>query len=142
MFPQRFPFDPLEFGLSIRRDFGDIAHYSVGPLHVYQLAHPDYARQILVEEPEKYHKARLIKQAFGPFAGEGLLTSDGALWKRQRKLIQPAFHHGQLVRYAAVMVEHATRMSDSFAAGMQVEVPEEMAKLTLAIVVQTLFGAD
>jgi cytochrome P450 len=142
MFPKRFPFDPLEFGLNIAREFGDIAHYQVGPLHVYQLAHPDFAKQILVEEPEKYYKARLIKQAFGPFAGQGLLTSDGAVWKRQRKLIQPAFHHGQLVAYGTTMVDHAQRMIDSFEDGALVEIPEEMARLTLAIVVQTLFGAD
>ena len=56
MFPSRFPFDPLAFGLNIAREFGDIAHYQVGPLHVYQLTHPDFARQILVEEPERFHK--------------------------------------------------------------------------------------
>jgi cytochrome P450 len=142
MFPARFPFDPLAFGLNIAREFGDIAHYHVGPLHVYQLNHPDFARQVLVEEPEKFYKARLIKQAFGPFAGQGLLTSDGAVWRQQRKLIQPAFHHGQLVTYAAVMVGHALRMIDSLDDGAVVEIQEEMARLTLAIVVQTLFGAD
>jgi cytochrome P450 len=142
MFPKRFPFDPLAFGLNIAREFGDIAHYQVGPLHVYQLAHPDFARQILIEEPEKYYKARLIKQAFGPFAGQGLLTSDGAVWRRQRKLIQPAFHHAQLVAYGVTMVSHTQRMIDSFEDGGLVEIPEEMARLTLAIVVQTLFGAD
>jgi cytochrome P450 len=142
MFPNRFPFDPLAFGLNIAREFGDIAHYHVGPLHVYQLNHPDFARQVLVEEPEKFYKARLIKQAFGPFAGQGLLTSDGAVWKQQRKLIQPAFHHGQLVTYGAVMVGHALRMIDSLDDGAVVEIQEEMARLTLAIVVQTLFGAD
>jgi cytochrome P450 len=142
MFPKRFPFDPLAFGVNIAREYGDIAHYHVGPLHVYQLTHPDFARQILIEEPEKYYKARLIKQAFGPFAGQGLLTSDGTVWKRQRKLIQPAFHHAQLVSYGEVMVRHALRMVDSFDEGALVEIPEEMARLTLAIVVQTLFGAD
>jgi cytochrome P450 len=142
MFPKWFPFDPLAFGLSIAREFGDIAHYNVGPLHVYQLNHPDFARQVLVEEPEKFYKARLIKQAFGPFAGQGLLTSDGALWKQQRKLIQPAFHHAQLVTYGAVMVGHALRMIDALDDGAVVEIQEEMTRLTLAIVVQTLFSAD
>jgi cytochrome P450 len=142
MFPSRFPFDPLAFGLDIAREFGDIAHYQVGPLHVYQLAHPDFARQILVEEPEKFYKPRLIKQAFGPFAGQGLLTSDGAVWKQQRKLIQPAFHHSQLTSYGAVMVDHTLRMIDSLDARAPIEIQEEMARLTLAIVVQTLFGAD
>jgi len=142
MLPRLFPFDPLAFGLAVAREFGDIAHYSLGPLHVYQLNHPDFARQILVEQPEKFHKARLIKRAFRPFAGEGLLTSDGALWKRQRRLMQPAFHHGHLVTYGAVMVEYAARMADMFRDGQTLDVDAAMSKLTLRIVVKTLFGAD
>ena len=77
MLPTVFPFDPLAFGLDIARRYGDIAYYKAGPLHVYQLAHPDLARQILVEQPEKFVKARFIKQAFRSFAGQGLLTSHG-----------------------------------------------------------------
>jgi cytochrome P450 len=142
MMPKRFPFDPLAFGLNIAREHGDIAYYRVGPLHVYQLAHPDLARQILIDQPDKFHKSRFIRQAFGPFAGDGLLTSDGALWKQQRKLMQPAFHHAQLVSYGAEMVRHALRMSDAFADGSVLEVDAEMAKLTMGIVVQSLFGAD
>jgi cytochrome P450 len=140
--PRLLPFDPLAFGLDVAREYGDIAHYHVGPLHVYQLTHPDLARQVLVEQPEKFHKARLIKRAFRPFAGEGLLTSDGALWRQQRKLMQPAFHHGQLATYGAVMVAHALQMVDAFEDGQVLEITEEMAKLTLGIVVKCLFGAD
>ena len=140
--PTQFPFDPLAFGLGIARQFGDIAHYSLGPLHVYQLSHPDLARQILVEQPEKFHKPKLIKRAFRPFAGEGLLTSDGALWKQQRKLIQPAFHHRQLAAYAGVMAAHARNMVDSFGDREIRDISAEMTKLTLGIVVKSLFGAD
>lgn len=142
MLPKVFPFDPLAFGLDIARQYGDIAYYKAGPLHVYQLAHPDLARQILVEEPEKFVKSRFIKRAFRPFAGEGLLTSDGALWKQQRKLIQPAFNHSRLASYSAVMVARALQMVDSFKDGHVIEVDVEMAKLTLEIVVKSLFGAD
>ena len=140
--PKRFSFDPLTFGLGVARQFGDIAHYKLGPLHVYQLNHPELVRQILVERPEKFHKARLIKRAFRPFAGEGLVTSDGALWKQQRKLMQPAFHHRQLAAYADVMVPHAVRMMDSFVDGESRDIGAEMTKLTLGIVVKSLFGAD
>jgi cytochrome P450 len=142
MLPAVFPFDPLAFGLDIARQYGDIAYYKAGPLHVYQLAHPDLARQILVDQPEKFVKARFIKQAFRPFAGVGLLTSDGEFWKQQRRLIQPAFHHGRLAGYAALMVARARQMAGSFDDGRVIEVDVEMAKLTLAIVVKSLFGAD
>src|SRR5215469_8852315 len=109
MLPTLFPFDALEFGLGIVRQFGDIAHYQLGPLHVYQLSHPDLARQVLVEQAEKFHKPKLIKRAFRPFAGEGLLTSDGAAWRQQRRLLQPAFHQRQLAVYGQIMVEQAMR---------------------------------
>jgi cytochrome P450 len=56
-----------------------------------KLSHPDFARQILVEEPEKFYKPRLIKAGVWCFCRTGLLTSDGAIWKQQRKLIQPGF---------------------------------------------------
>jgi len=48
MLPAIFPFDPLTFGLNVAREFGDIAHYHVVLVHVYQLSHPDFARQVLV----------------------------------------------------------------------------------------------
>ena len=79
LLPEWFPFDPLEFQLTLARQFGDVAYYRVGPLRVYQLNHPDLARQVLVEQPEKFYKSRLIKRAFRPLAGNGLFTSDGLL---------------------------------------------------------------
>ena len=137
-----FPIDPLGFGLKVAREFGDIAHYQFGPLHIYQLNHPDLARQVLVEQAEKFHKPKLVKRAFQPFAGEGLITSDGAFWRQQRKLIQPAFHQRRLAAYSEVMMAHALRMADSFGDGEVREMGAEMTKLTLGVVVKTLFGAD
>jgi cytochrome P450 len=142
LLPGLFQFDPLEFGVGNARAFGDIVYYKAGPLRVFQVSHPDYARQVLVEEPEKFHKPRLIKKAFAPFAGEGLLTSDGPLWKRQRRLMQPAFHHGALASYAEVMVGHGRRSAETFTDGQVVELQAEMSALTLAIVVECLFGGD
>jgi cytochrome P450 len=142
MLPNLFPFDPLAFNLSIAREFGDVAYYHVGPLKVYQLNHPDLARQILVEQPEKFHKPQVIKRAFRPFAGNGLLTSDGALWRQQRKLIQPAFHHKHVATYTDVMVAHALRMVHSWEEGQVREINADMMKLTLGVVVKALFGAD
>jgi cytochrome P450 len=140
--PRWFPIDTLAFGLGVARQFGDIAHYKFGPLHVYQLNHPEMVRQILVEQPEKFHKPELVKRAFRPFAGEGLFTSDGALWKQQRKLMQPAFHPRQLATYADLMVAQAISMMDSFVDREVRDISAEMTNLTLAIVVKSLFGAD
>jgi cytochrome P450 len=140
--PKRFPFDPLTFAVGIARDFGDIAHYKLGPLHVYQLNHPSLIRDVLVDKAHKFHKPRVVKRGLRPTAGDGLLTSDGALWKRQRKLIQPAFQHERLAAYGSVMVAQAQSMMDSYREGDVREVGADMAVLTLGIVVKCLFGAD
>jgi cytochrome P450 len=142
MLPKRFPFDPLAFTAGIARDFGDIAHYKLGPLHVYQLNHPSLIREVLVDKAEKFHKPRLVKRGLRPTAGDGLLTSDGPLWKRQRKLIQPAFQHDRLGAYASVMVAYTQCMMDSFKEGEVRDIGADMSILTLGIVVKCLFGAD
>ena len=140
--PKRFPFDPLTFSAGIARDFGDIAHYKLGPLHVYQLNHPRLIREVLVDKAGKFHKPRLVKRGLRPTAGDGLVTSDGALWRRQRKLIQPAFQHDRLAAYASEMVAQAQSMMDSYTEGEVREIGADMAALTLGIVVKCLFGAD
>jgi cytochrome P450 len=134
--------DTLAFALDVSRKYGDVAHYKFGPLHVYQLTNPDIARDILVERPERFQKPKLLKHAFRPFGGDGLVTSDGALWKQQRKLMQPAFQHRQLAGYADDMVAFTTRWMNSFADGDVREINGEMATLTIRIVVKSLFGGD
>jgi cytochrome P450 len=142
MLPAVFRFDSLAFTLSVSRKYGDIAYYRFGPLDVYHLCHPDLAQQILVEQPEKFRKPELLRHAFGPFAGEGLLTSEGAVWKQQRKLMQQAFHHRQLAAHGNVMVAQTRGMMDAFAEGQVHEISSEMAELTLNIVAKCLFGAE
>jgi cytochrome P450 len=109
---------------------------------MFQVSHPDLARQVLVEEPEKYQKPLIFKRALRPFAGQGLITSDGALWKQQRKLMQPAFHYGAVAAYGDVMVAHARRVAAGFREGEVIELQSVMSALTLAVVVECLFGGD
>ena len=74
--------------------------------------------------------------------GEGLLTSEGELHKRQRRLAQPAFHRDRITRYGQVMVEKTLRARERWRDGEEIDVAHEMMRLTLAVVATTLFGAD
>ena len=77
--------------------------------------------------------------------GQGLLTSEGDFHRRQRRLAQPAFHPQRVAGYAAAMVSTASRTSDEWenlGNGGRVDVHEEMMRLTLRIVVKTLFDSD
>ena len=142
MMPRRFPTDPLAFICGIARQYGDIAHFAFGPQHVYQLNHPALIRQVVVEQAEKFHKPRLLKWALRHIAREGLLTSDGALRKQQRKLIQPALQHDRLGIYAQAMVEQTQNLLSLFHDGEVRDIGVDMSTLTLGIVMKTLFGSD
>lgn len=143
MFPSKHPFDPLAFYLGIARQYGDIAYFRLGPLRVYPLNHPEPIRQVLVDQAPKFHKPSLLKRGARRILGEGLLTSDGLLWKEQRKLIQPAFRHDRLAAaYGNVISAYAERMVNSFEDGEVRGIGEDMGKLTLAIVVKSLFGEE
>jgi cytochrome P450 len=77
-----------------------------------------------------------------PLVGEGLLTSEGDFWRRQRRLTQPTFQRQQIERYAAVMVEHIERMLEAWHDGEVRDPHDDMAHLTLSIVAKTLFETD
>jgi cytochrome P450 len=96
IFRSKQPLEPLAFYLATAREYGDIAYFRLGPLRIYLLNHPELIRQVLVEQAPKFHKPGLVKRGARLSLGKGLLTSDGPLWKQQRKLIQPAFRHDRL----------------------------------------------
>jgi len=74
--------------------------------------------------------------------GNGLLTSEGEFWRRQRKLVQPAFHQERIAAYTEVMVAYTERMLASWKEGQGLDVHEAMMRLTLDIVAKTLFDTD
>ena len=74
--------------------------------------------------------------------GQGLLTSGGDLHRRQRRLVQPAFHAHRLVAYARDAVRMASERSAQWHDGAQVDLADEMSSLTLEFVGRTLFGTD
>jgi cytochrome P450 len=132
--------DPLSFLTRIAREFGDVAHFSFGPQHLYLVNHPDLIRDVLVTKQRSFMKGRALQRT-KLLLGEGLLTSESDLHLRQRRLMQPAFHRERLARYAEVMVANAERTANSWRDGETIDVAQEMVRLTLSIVAQTLFGS-
>jgi cytochrome P450 len=131
--------DSLGFLTQVAREYGDIVHGTLGRKHLYLLNHPDDIKDVLVT----YHR-RFTGMAFEAakrLTGEGLLSAQGEAHRRQRRLVQPAFHRDRMAAYAATMVEHARRWRDGRHDGAVLAVRSEMRRLTLGVVGETMFGA-
>lgn len=121
--------------------YGDIVGIRVVNFRNVFINHPDLIEEVLVGHPRRYFKGRVLRANRHVF-GEGLLTSEGDFWLRQRRLVQPAFHRARIAAYAGTMVEYAQRIMESWRTGEERDVHQEMMRLTLQIVAKTLFNAD
>ncbi len=132
---------PLEFLPALARDFGDVVGFGMGGQRLVLLSHPDQIRDVLVTHGRRFHKGRGLERA-KILLGEGLLTSEGELHLRQRRLVQPAFHRARMGGYGDTMSAYARRRALSWTDGATLDVAAEMAAYTLAVVGKTLFDAD
>lgn len=133
--------DPLSLFLQWAREFGDIFYYRAAWLHVYFLNHPDLIESVLVRKAANFQKDRVIRNSRW-FFGNGLLTSEGDFWLRQRRLSQPAFHRERVASYARIMTQHAEEMTASWQDGETRDMHAEMMQLTLRVVVHALFNVE
>jgi cytochrome P450 len=134
----------------VMREQGDVVRLVVGPpgvrFELYLVFHPDGVRAVLAGSRQGYSKGnrfyRQIAQAFG----WGLLTSEGELWQRQRRLIQPLFTRREIGTYAELMAEEAAavagRWDHSRRNGGGVDANAEMVELALRVVGRAIFGDD
>jgi len=131
--------DPIPFFQKLADDYGDASQFHVGPQQIFFFNHPDLIRELLVTQHRSFHKSRVLQRSKIIF-GEGLLTSEEEVHRRQRRLVQPAFHRERIARYAEVMIERAARLG--WRDGEVLDVHHEMMRLTLSVVAKTLFDAE
>jgi cytochrome P450 len=140
----QFRRDPLRGFFQMALDYGDVVRYR-GMWVSHQLSHPDHIQHVLQANFANYRKGRgynILKLSLG----EGLLTSEGALWQRQRKMTQPSFQGQQVARFVSTMTENALAMLrrwESHATqGETFDVVPDFMRLTLQIAAQVLFTAN
>jgi cytochrome P450 len=139
----RFWREPLSTLVNAQRGGGEIVRIDFGSRRFYLLSHPDHVQQVLQENAKNYLKAY---DEVKLLLGEGLVTSEGASWLRQRRLMQPAFHRRRLAEFAATMVGETKKILEHWEArtfgGRPLDVASEMTLLTQRIIVKTMFGSS
>jgi cytochrome P450 len=136
--------DRLGLMSSAAEMYGDAVRMSIGPVRLYFFNHPDHAKHVLADNNANYHKGFGLAQAKRAL-GDGLLTSEGELWREQRKVIQPAFQHKRMAKHAGIIVEEAAKLVARLRThqdGTPIDVIQEMTGLTLGVLGRTLLDAD
>jgi cytochrome P450 len=121
--------------------YGDWVPLRFPPLSAVLINHPSLVEELLVTRQKDFIKPLTI-QRMRALVGQGLFTSEGDLWRRQRRLMQPAFHRQRISAYAQTMVDLTVARVAGWSDGEQRDIHQEMMRLTFRIVGQTLFGAD
>jgi cytochrome P450 len=133
--------DPLSFMTRAARDYGDIVCLRFFHLRTFLLFHPLQIEDVIVNNARKFIKGRILRANRHLF-GNGLLTSEGDFWLRQRRMMQPAFHRNRIANYATTMTDCASRLITTWRDGQLLNLHDAMMRLTLQIVGKTLFHSD
>lgn len=134
--------DQLGFMSRTARDYGDIVTLNFAGWPTLLLSELDAIAQVLVKDHKSYSKNRLVWRHVTALFGNGLLTSNGTLWQRQRRLASPPFAGQQLLGYDKDIVVATATVLNGWHDGQVLDVHPEMMGLTLRIVAKTLFESE
>lgn len=133
---------PLRPLIQAQQQYGDIVKLRFGRMDAHLLSRPAYAQHVLQDNNRNYVKGQRLVQSQN-LLGNGLLTSEGDFWRKQRRLMQPAFHRQHIHAFGQTMTTATALMLDDWAKRSHpFDVAQEMMQLTLDIVTQTLFSAQ
>ena len=135
--------DSLAFMEKLAREYGDIVSTRFFYVPAYFVYHPDHIEYVLASHSRNFIKPLSFRTPFlRRLLGNGLLTSEGEFWRRQRRLAQPAFHRERISSYGRMMVKDTEDMIATWRDGEIRDVHRDMMHLTMKIVTHTLFNVD
>ena len=136
--------DPISLFSRSFREYGDVVRFRFGPRVAHLVSGPDGVNHVLAENNKNYGKKTRGYAVLRYVLGNGLLTSEGEYWKRQRRIAQPAFHRQRVAGFAQTMVSAAEQAAAQLEEqrGSVIDVHHQMMRLALRIVGETLLGCD
>lgn len=137
--------DPINFMMKNTDAWGDIIYFRFFHYKTYFINHPDYIQQVMQENNRKYVKS----PGYNPLKlliGNGIFTSEGNFWLKQRRMYQPAFNKDNIKIYSNAVIESSNALIQRWEMFNQKDIPinisQEMMKITLEIIGKTLFSTD
>ncbi|MCL9816038.1 cytochrome P450 [Natronocalculus amylovorans] len=134
--------DPFSFMQACADAYGDVVRFDLGPIDTYMLTNPRDIERVLVSDAARYQKLDLGDDAIYNLLGDGLLMSEGATWEKQRQLANPAFRMNRITKLGGMMTDHTDAMLSGWADGDRIDAQVEMARVTVKIIVNAMFGTE
>lgn len=148
----QFRDNPIAFILESHRSRGDIVRFRLAHRNCYLLRHPDHIHHVLVERNDNYGKQTFGYDKMRLFLGNGLVTSEGDFWRRQRRIAQPAFHRKRIAAFGQTMSDQSADMVDAWerdaietgSSGESIvrDIHNDMMRVTLRIIASTVLSLD
>ncbi|HSM23378.1 MAG TPA: cytochrome P450, partial [Anaerolineaceae bacterium] len=134
--------DTLGFLQNAVNQYGDLIRYKIGPLNAFVLSNPADIQHVLQDNNRNYSKDTFQYNGLSKVTGRGLLTSDGDLWFKQRRRMQPAFHRQRINDFGKFMTDAAVKRVNDWQDGEIIDIDQQMMELALEILGKALLGVD
>ncbi len=128
--------------LELATSYGEVARFRILKYPLYILSNPEHVQEFFVRKKQHFVKADRSRANLRQLTGDGLLTSVGDYHASQRKMVQPSLHATRIHAYADTMVEITESLLDTWQAGQERNIHQDMMLITMEIVSRTLFGSD
>jgi cytochrome P450 len=121
-----------------------VTHVRIGLSHIFTANDPALVKHLLLDNAANYHKSPIIRRLLEPALGQGLLTAEGAVWKRRRQLVAPIFAQRRVGALVPAMAEETRDNTERWRAqsGQPFDLTEALSRITLDIITRTMFGAE
>jgi cytochrome P450 len=136
--------DYLGFVQDLRRKHGDVVYMHIGAEHLYDVFSPELIREVLVDQTRSLIRWERATEVFAQAHGQSVLVTEGEVWQRQRRMLQPGFGPKRIADYAPLMVAAGEKALDSLASqgDREVEFEHAMTLLAMDVILRTLFSSE
>jgi cytochrome P450 len=138
----RFQKNTLGFLTDVAREYGDIAYFRMVAFHFYLLSSPEAIYEVFINQGKKLEKWERQTVTWSDAVGHSTLTMEGDIWRKHRRLLNPAFHRQTINRYFDIVVRHTDRLLDRWQDGNTYEMMFEMMRTTMGIISSIIFSVD